>query len=173
MKIGPSLAVVALGVLAQVALARYAVGGRWMFDLVLVATVYAAVYWGPTGAMLAGAGGGLVQDLLSGGIVGVGGLGKTIVGFAAGLASGQLIVARAPARMALVAGATILYQFIVAALFAVIDQRWSGPSWGAMLGETGLNALAGWLAFQATEGLPGALQRRRAGRRTGLRRREW
>jgi rod shape-determining protein MreD len=162
---------VALGL--QMALARYAIGGRWVFDLVLVGTVYAALYWGAVGGILAGTLGGLVQDALSGGIIGVGSLAKTVVGFAVGVIGGQFVVARPLARTAILAGASVLHRLIVLGVFRLIDQRWPSVSWIAMLEETGLNAFCGWMAFQATEGLPGALRRGRASRRGGLRRREW
>jgi len=50
----PVLAVVLASVAAQVILARYAVGGRFVFDLVLVGVVFAALASGAVGGMLAG-----------------------------------------------------------------------------------------------------------------------
>ena len=54
-----------MAVVLQVTLARYTVGGRWVFDLVLVGVVYAALLWGPVAGMLAGTIGGLLQDWLA------------------------------------------------------------------------------------------------------------
>ncbi len=57
------LAVVLASVAVQIVLARYAVGGRFAFDFVLVGVVFAALASGAVGGMLAGTIGGLLQDL--------------------------------------------------------------------------------------------------------------
>lgn len=173
MNIARVLLVVAIGVILQMALARYAAGGRWVFDLVLVAVVYAALFWGPVAGMWAGTVGGLVQDALSGDVVGVGGLAKTVAGLSAGLAGAQFIVTRAPARVATLAAVTIGHRLLVLTLVSLVDQRWSQVDWLGMLVETGLNGLAGLVAFQATELLPGAVRTTRERRRPSLSKRRW
>ena len=50
-------------------------------DLVLVVVVYVALTTGPVSGMLAGSVAGLIQDALSSGVIGIGGLAKSIVGF--------------------------------------------------------------------------------------------
>ena len=47
MKLVRVLLTVAVALTLQMALARYAVAGRWVFDLVVVGVIYAALYWGP------------------------------------------------------------------------------------------------------------------------------
>ena len=64
MKLAAVVATVAVAVVLQLALARYMVGGRWLFDIVLVGVVYAALNWGPAVGMLTGTTGGLIQDAL-------------------------------------------------------------------------------------------------------------
>lgn len=164
---------VVASVVAQLAVARYAIGGRWPIDLVLVGTVYAGVYWGPTAGIWAGTAAGLIQDLLSQNIVGTGALVKTLMGFAAGGVASQFIVTRAHVRVLVVAGATILSRLLLLGLYALIDERWSGVPWTGILEETALNAAAGLLAFQATEMLPGAVARRRMASRSSLSKRMW
>ena len=149
------LIVVAVGLVLQMALARYSVGGRWVFDLVLVAVVYAALAWGPMAGMWAGTVGGLVQDSLAGDVVGIGGLAKTVAGVCAGVAGAQFIVSSSAARV------------------AIVDQRWSNVDWLAMLVETGLNGLAVLIAFQASVMLPGAVRSTRDLRRSSLSKRRW
>lgn len=157
----------------QMALARYAVAGRWVFDLVLVGVVYASLRWGPVAGMWTGTLGGLTQDALSGDVIGLGGLAKTVVGYASGVLGAQFIVARPFARSGVVAGSTVLHRFIVVGLLAVVDRDWPGFSWAAMLMETGLNAVAGLVAFQLSDMLPGAVQQSRERRRSSLSRRRW
>jgi rod shape-determining protein MreD len=167
------LLVVVIAVVLQAALARFTAGAEWGFDLVLVAVVYASLQSGPVAGMLAGTLGGLLQDLLASGIVGVGGLAKTLVGCATGAIGTQFVVARPWPRTAIVAGATVVHRLLVLALYGLIEQHWPVVPWTAILVETGVNALAGLIAFQAGEGLPGALARGRVSRRSSLSRRQW
>ena len=90
-----TLAVVVALVLAlvlQTRLAPFLVLGTSPLDLVLIVVVYVAITSGPTTGLLAGAAAGLAQDALSSGILGIGGLAKTVVGYLVGLASTQFIV---------------------------------------------------------------------------------
>lgn len=173
MKITRVLLTAAAALLIQMALARFAVGGRWVFDFVLVGVVYAALRWGPVSGMWVGTLSGLAQDALSGDVIGLGGFAKTVVGVGVGVAGAQFIVARPLARAGVVAAATVPHRLIIVGLLAVVDQDWKGVSWAAMLMETGLNALAGLIAFQVTEMLPGAVRQSRARRRPSLSRRNW
>ncbi len=172
MKLAAVLLTMAIAVALQLALARYAVGGRWLFDLVLVGVVYAALNWGPVAGMLAGSVGGLVQDALSNDVVGSGGLVKTLIGFAVGEIGTQFVVARPVARLALLVAASVLHRVLLAGMHALIDQRWQPLSAGAVLAETVFNAACGLIVFQLSEALPG-LASRRPGRRSGIKRREW
>jgi rod shape-determining protein MreD len=171
-KLTAVLITMGIAVALQLTLARFAVGGRWMFDIVLVGVVYAALNWGPVTGMLAGSAGGLLQDLLAGEVVGTGGLVKTIVGFAVGTVGAQFVVARPTARVAVLAVASVVHRMLLIGLIALIDQRWPPVSAGAILSETMLNSVCGLIAFQLGEMAPG-LASRRSGWRSGLRRREW
>lgn len=172
MKSAAVVGVIILAVALQMSLARFAVGGRWAFDLVLVAVVYVALRWGPTAGVLGGSLGGLIQDALAGSTVGVGGLAKTVAGFAAGVVGSQFIVTRPLPRMLLVAGATVVARLMVVGLFGMIDLRWPDVSWLALLVETLLNALAAFVVFQGSESLPGLL-RRGPSRRSTFGKRKW
>jgi len=167
------VAIVFGALVLQVALARYAVGGRFAFDLVLVAVVFVALQSGAVGGMLAGTVGGLLHDVLSGQVVGVGGLVKTLVGYAAGALGTQFVVAKAHARALIVALATVAHSFMGAGLRAVMNQAWPGVSWTAMLEEVAINAIVGFVAFQLTESLPGAMARGRSRTRSNWSRRTW
>lgn len=173
MKFTSVLLTVIVAVLVQVALARLTVGGSWVFDLVLVGVVFAGLQWGPTAGLVGGTLGGLFQDMFSGGIVGVSGLAKTLVGFVAGIIGTQFVLTRPHARSIIVAGSSIVHRLLMLAFLGLIDQQWPAMSWGAMLAETGLNTLAAFLLFHATGALPGVMERNRANRRTSLSRRQW
>lgn len=162
-----------VAVVLQVTLARYTVGGRWVFDFVLVGVVFTGLQWGPVAGILGGTVGGLLQDVLAGQVVGVGGLAKTVTGCLAGIIGTQFVLNRPHARTIIVAAGTVVHRLIMLGLNGLIDQHWPGVPWGAMLAETGINTLAAWMAFQATSTLPGAIDRRRMNRRASLSRRQW
>lgn len=163
---------IVLAVALQTGLARFTVGSHWSFDLVLVAVVYVALRWGPSAGVIGGTLGGVIQDALAGSTIGVGGLAKTIIGFAAGVIGSQFIVARPLPRMVLVGGATVVARLIVSGLHGMIDLSWPGVSWLAMLSETALNALAAFVLFQGMESVPGML-RRGPSRRSAFGKRKW
>lgn len=167
------LVAVLVSVILQVTLARYTIGGRWVFDFVLVGVVFSALQWGPVAGLFAGTMGGLLQDVLAGQIVGVGGLAKSVIGFAAGIVGTQFVLTRPQARTIIVVGATIVHRILMLGLQALIDQHWPGVSWGAMLAETAMNTLCAFAAFQVTASLPGMVDRRRASRRSSLSKRQW
>jgi len=173
MKLTRVFGVVAAGVLLQVALARFAIGGRFAFDFVMVGVVFAAVESGAVGGMLAGTLGGLLQDIFSGGTVGVSGLVNTIVGYLTGSFGTRFVVAKAHARALIVAAATPVHYLMVVGLRGVIAQSWPVIVWTAMLEAVVINAVVGWIAFYLTESVPGAMARGRSRRRPSLSRRQW
>lgn len=170
--VGVLIAVV-IAVVLQVTLARYTVGGRWVFDFVLVGVMFAALQWGPAAGVLSGTVGGLLQDVLSGGIVGVGGLVKTLVGFGAGIVGTQFVLAKPYARMVIVMAATVVHRLLVLSVYGLIDQRWPGVVWTAMLAEIVLNAVSALLVFQTVSVVPEVVARQRMSRRSSLSRRQW
>ena len=91
MRIAGVLIAVALALALQTTLARFVVGGTAAIDLVLVAVVYIALTSGPVSGMLAGTVAGLIQDQLSTGVIGIGGLAKATVGFVVGALGQQFI----------------------------------------------------------------------------------
>lgn len=167
------VSIVLLALALQVAFARYAVGGRFVFDFVLVGIVVVALQAGAVGGMVAGTVGGLLLDLASGGIIGLGGLVKTLVGYGAGVLATRFDVAKPHARAIVLAAATIVDTVLLSGLRAVIAEAWPSVAWGALLECIVINAAAGWVVFQLTEAMPGMAARVRLRRRTPLGRRQW
>lgn len=153
----------------QTTLARFLVRGQLTVDLVLVVVVYFALTSGPTTGLLTGAFAGLVQDALSTSVIGIGGLAKTIVGFLAGVIGTQFIVAQPLPRFVVFFCATLLHAVIFMGLYVLLDLRQFGTPYAAVAGQATANAVAGVVAFQLVELLPGAVERRRAAK-TRLRR---
>jgi len=154
----------ALALALQTTLARVLIRGTVAVDLVLVVVVYAALLYGPVTGLLTGAIAGLVQDALSTGVIGIGGLAKTIVGFLGGIIGTQFIVTQSLPRFVVFFGATVLHAVVFIGLYVFLDLRQFEGPFTAVLWQAAANALIGVVAFQVAELLPGAVERRRAGR---------
>jgi len=154
------VAATALALALQTTLGRFFTGPL-IVDLVLVVVVYAALAGGPVAGLLVGTFAGLAQDTLSTGVVGVGGLAKTVVGFLAGVVGTQFIVAQAPPRFVVFFVASLLHAAIFMGLHEVLDLRDFGFPYATIVEQALANALVGLIAFQAAELLPGMVERRR------------
>jgi rod shape-determining protein MreD len=148
----------------QTTIARFVVTGTIAVDLVTVVVVYVALSSGSVPGLLTGTVAGLIQDSLSTGVIGIGGLAKTIVGFLAGIVGTQLNIAEPVARFVVFFVATVAHQAITLGLGAVLGLRPFGAPYAAVAGLALGNAVVGVAAFQLSELLPGAVERRRAGR---------
>jgi rod shape-determining protein MreD len=157
---------IALALALQTTLAPFVVGGTTAIDLVLVAVVYIALTGGPVSGMLAGSVAGLIQDQLSTGVLGIGGLAKSIVGFAVGAIGQQFIVTAALPRLVTFLGATAAYQALFMGLYVVLGLRSFPSPWKAIATQALGNAVVGMIAFTIVEAVPGIVERRRAGRRS-------
>lgn len=158
--------VVAATVLAlalQTTIARI-VGGTVAVDLVLVVVVYAALVAGSVTGLLTGTLAGIVQDALSTGVIGVGGLAKTVVGFLAGVIGTQFIVTQAPSRFVVFFAATVVHAVIFIGLYELLGLRDFGVPYAAVLEEAAANAVIGTLTFQLVQSVPGVMERRRHNR---------
>jgi rod shape-determining protein MreD len=154
---------VAVVVATALALAlQTTLAGTNAVDFVLVVVVYAALTSGPVTGLLTGTFAGLVQDVLANGVIGIGGLAKTIVGFLAGIIGTQFIVAQPLPRFVVFFGATMMHAAVFHGLNSVLNLRPFGPAYAAIAGQGLSNALVGVIAFQLAEILPGVVERRRA-----------
>jgi rod shape-determining protein MreD len=154
------LAALAVAIVLQATLSGMSMAGGTRVNLVLVAVVYVALAFGAVTGLLAGTAGGLAQDALAGGIVGVGGLSKTIVGFLVGVLGAQFIVSQPVPRFVMFVGATFVHELCFQALYALVESRVFTIQYSAVLLQALVNGAIGVLAFQVVEGTPGLLQRR-------------
>ena len=156
---------IALALALQTSLARFVVRGTVALDLVLVVVVYVALTTGPVTGMLAGSIAGIAQDALSSGTVGIGGLAKAIVGFAAGVIGQQFIVTAAFPRFVMFVAATIVHAVLFMGMYVLLGLKDFPSPWAAVLSQAVANAVVGMIAFTIIEGLPGIVERRRLRRR--------
>ena len=155
---------IALALALQTTLARFLISGTAAIDLVLVAVVYVALTTGPSGGMLAGSAAGLIQDALSSGVIGIGGLAKSVVGFLVGAIGQQFIVTAALPRLVMFVAATALHAALFMGLYVGLGLRTFPSPWKAVASQALGNAVVGLIAFAIIESLPGIVERRR-GRR--------
>ena len=159
------LIAIALALALQTTLARFLVGGTAALDLVLVVVVYVALTSGPITGMFAGSLAGLIQDALSSGVIGIGGLAKSIVGFLAGVIGKQFIVTAALPRFVMFVGATVTHAAAFMGLYMLLGLRSFPSPWAAIMSQALGNAVVGMIAFLMIESLPGMAERRRMRRR--------
>jgi rod shape-determining protein MreD len=138
--------------------------GNTAIDLVLIVVVFVAIKSGPVNGLVAGTVAGLIQDALSSGILGIGGMAKTIVGFLSGVLGTQFIVTAPLPRFLLLLVATALHSAISIGLYSLLNLRQFDAPYPAIVGQALGNAFVGVVSFQMIEWLPGFVDRRRAGR---------
>ena len=171
MKTAVVIAALAASLLLQSTIAglSFAAGSR--VNLVLVAVIYVALAYGAVSGLLAGCAAGLVQDAIAGGIVGIGGLSKTIIGFFVGVLGAQFIVSTPVPRFLMFVGASLVHELCFQALYALVESR--GIRFqlsGAML-QALVNGAVGIAAFLLVEHGPEMVQRRNMRRSSSVRRR--
>jgi rod shape-determining protein MreD len=159
-----SIAFLVLALVLQTTMAQMVVRGTAALDFVLVVVVYIGLTLGPTTGLLAGAMAGLAQDALSSGIIGIGGLAKTVVGYLTGIVGTQFIVARPLPRFVVFLAATVLHAGIFMGTYELLGVRRFGFPYGGVLSQGAVNAAVGVVVFQVIERVPGAVERRAANR---------
>ena len=161
MKAAGVILAVAVALALQTTAARFLVRGSVAVDLVLVVVVYVALTSGPVTGMLAGSAAGIVQDALSSGTVGIGGLANAIVGFGAGVIGQQFIVTAAFPRFVMFIVATLVHSALFMGMYVLLGLKEFPSPWAAVLSQAIGNAVVGIVAFAIIESLPGVIERRR------------
>lgn len=166
MKTAVVLLALAVALVLQTTLSGMMLGGTIAVNLVLVAVIYLALAYGAVSGLLAGTIGGLAQDALGGGIVGIGGMSKTIIGFAVGVLGAQFNLSTTVPRLVMFAAASFVHELIFEGLHALIGGRPFALRYSPALIQALVNALVGVTVFLLAERGPDAMQRRRTGRGT-------
>ena len=164
MRSAVAVAAIFIALAAQTTLGGYVFRSSTPIDLVLIVVVYVGIKSGPVTGLLAGTVAGLIQDALAGGVLGIGGLAKTVVGFMSGVLGTQFIVTAPLPRFMLLLVATVLHAVIFMGLYSLLDLRQFPEAYPSIVGQAFGNALVGVIAFQMIEWFPGFVDRRRAGR---------
>jgi rod shape-determining protein MreD len=156
----------------QATLSGLFTGGNLAVNLVLVGVVYVALAFGADTGLLAGAVCGLVQDALGGGIVGIGGMTKTLIGCFVGALSAQFNLSTLVPRLVMFVAATFVHELMFGGLQAIAGGRPFAVKLSAVLVQALLNGLIGVLAFVLVENGPQLVANRRI-RRASLTKRRY
>lgn len=171
MRTAAVLAALAIALVLQATLAGLSMAAGTRVNLVLVAVVYVALAFGSVTGLLAGTFGGLAQDAIAGGIVGVGSLSKTIVGFFVGVLGAQFIVSTPVPRFLMFVGASFAHELIFQALYALVESRGFRMQYSAAVVQAFVNGAVGIAAFLLVERGPEIFQRENFRRSSSSRRR--
>ena len=114
-------------------------------DLTLVLTVYFGLQRAPLLGMLTGLALGVGGDAVIGGILGVGGFSKTLIGYVVAVASVRFALENPLARMAIVAVASAANTILFIGLYLMLEQPVAELS-----GYGALGRMIGWRALADT-----------------------
>ena len=169
-RVGLAAVAIVVALMLQTVVGYQRFGRLIGIDLVLVVVVSTALFYGPTAGMVSGTVAGLCQDALSGGVLGVAGLAKTLVGFVAGVIATQFIVSSIVPRGVVFFAMTWLHGICFLGLYAMIERHGIGRPWRQLLVQSLLNAAIGVVATRTIERGPEWWRRRQYTRRTEGRR---
>ncbi len=157
---------------AQTSLAWFVRGAAVNLDLPLIVVVMAALSRGPLVGLWTGTAAGFAQDVLSGGVLGVSGFCKSVVGVAVGRAGERLLATAVWQRSVILAVATLVHAACFFGIYMVIAAATRIGSWRDVTMQAVANAVAGGAAICIARNLPrGRLRARRE--RTGFTGRQW
>jgi rod shape-determining protein MreD len=157
---------IALALALQTTLAQFLVGGGAALDLVLVVVVYVALTNGPVTGMLAGSAAGITQDALSIGVIGIGGLAKSVVGLVVGAIGQQFLVTAALPRLVIFLGSSVAHAVMFIGIYVLLGLGSFPSPWAGILTQALGNTAVGMIAFSIVEVFPVFVDRRRLSRRT-------
>lgn len=166
MKLVGFFGIIAGALALQTTLAGMIMRGTTALDFVLIAVVYLALRSGPVTGLLAGSVAGLIQDALSSGILGIGGLAKTLVGFLVGVLGTQFIVAAPLPRFVVFVAATALHAAVFMGLYVLLDLRQFPSPWTEVGTQALGNGFVGVIVSQILDWLPRFVAGRRYARAT-------
>lgn len=154
-----------LALALQTTLAASVPGTGAPVDLVFVVVVAVAISSGPVAGLWSGTVGGLLQDALSGGVIGVGGLAKTLVGYLVGQFGSHFMVARPWHQLLVFFFGSLVHAGCFVGVYSLLSDGGTMSSYGSVLTQAMANAVIGVVVAVGLQLAPGAIERRRLRRR--------
>ena len=161
MKVVVLVAIIVLSVAAQATSARVFDLTSANIDLPLVVVVLASLSGGPIVGLWVGTFAGFLQDVMSGGLVGVSGLAKSLVGVTIGGLATRLMFTGRWYRLLLIAPATIMNVVLFVGVYRLISFAAPAVDGVNVLQQAVLNVAAGFVAVGVSEQVPALWSRLR------------
>ena len=162
---------IALALIVQTTLTRYDILLSGQIDLILVVVALSALSGGSVVGLWTGTVGGLIQDMLSGGLVGVSGLAKSIVGFLVGVVGAKFFLSSVWHRVVIYILATFAHGLCFFGVYGLLESVEPMFSVGQVAMQAIANAGVGVGVAVLIQFAPGAIERGR--RRGAFSQRRW
>ena len=161
MKVVMLVAMVVVSVAVQATSARVFDLTFANIDLPLVVVVLASLSGGPIVGLWVGTLAGFLQDVMSGGLIGVSGLAKSLIGVTVGLLATRLMFTGRWYQLLLIVPATIMNVVLFVGVYRLISFAAPAVDGVNVLQQAVLNVAAGFVGIGVSEQVPGLWSRLR------------
>ena len=145
----------------QTTLVPMVAGAGARVDLVLMVVIAVAIANGPRAGLWTGTAGGLLQDALSGGVVGMGGLAKTVVGYLGGQFAAQFMVTRLWHKALVFVGGSLLHAVLFVGGYRLLFDDRMAVAQRDLLVQAAANTVVGLVVAVGLQTIPNEVERQR------------
>jgi len=117
------------------------------FDLPLLVVLYYGLDGGPIAGLSLGAGVGIVQDSLTGSLIGAGSVSRGLVGYVVGKAGMRFILTRPLSQLLVIASGTLAARLLELLTLVVMGRQFVLPPLPDLFAGVFGNSIVGWTAF--------------------------
>ena len=161
MKIAWVALALAAALAVQTTLVRMVAGTGAPVDLVLMVVIAVGVANGPRAGLWTGTAGGLLQDALSGGVIGMGGLAKTVVGYLGGQFAAQFMVTRLWHKALVFVGGSLLHAVLFVGGYRLLFDDRMAVAQRDLLVQAAANTVVGLVVAVGLQTIPDEFERQR------------
>ncbi len=145
----------------QTTLVQMVAGAGAPVDLVLMVVIVVAMANGPRAGLWTGTVGGLLQDALSGGVIGMGGLAKTLVGYVGGQFAAQFMVTRLWHKALVFVAASLLHAVLFVGGYSLLSDDRMVVTGRDLLVQAAANTVVGLVVAVGLHAIPDEADRQR------------
>lgn len=145
----------------QTTLVEMVAGTGAPLDLVLMVVMVVAIVNGPRAGLWTGTFGGLLQDALSGGVIGMGGLAKTVVGYLGGQFAAQFMVTRLWHKALVFVGGSLLHAALFVGGYSLLFEDRVVVTQRDLLMQAAANTVVGLVVAVGLQTIPDEAERQR------------
>ena len=145
----------------QTTLVEMVAGTGAPLDLVLMVVIVVAIVNGPRAGLWTGTVGGLLQDALSGGVIGMGGLAKTVVGYLGGQFAAQFMVTRLWHKALVFVGGSLIHAALFVGGYSLLFDDRVVVTQRDLLMQAAANTVVGLVVAVGLQTVPDEAERQR------------